>query len=297
MHGNWGAVFLVGICLMTAGCSTIGGLPPDDIQNVLTKDERATLLKKAKCDPPCATPIFAARAELEVLLDELPALGETRVKASQSFGELSFWGALAGVVGAVTDHIALLNIGAGTAAFGAVVPQRYKTEGFVAAFDRAETRARCLRDATRGADDYMLEVVAASQTASTAAVAEVVRDIRDNLLSTVNDIRVSLGSEIRHNRPDTTVSGSAIFEAYQKSAKASVQAAGLTTSNPPTAGTTQKIGDLQLMLLKQQPAFALVGPRLNVVPAATPPSPSKELLQDYTDKLALLSGSMKSCLK
>ena len=84
---------------------------------MLTAKERVTLGKKAPCARPCASPIFAARAELEILLDELPELGETRVKASQSFGELSFWGALAGIIGAVAKHNAVLDIGVGTAAF------------------------------------------------------------------------------------------------------------------------------------------------------------------------------------
>ena len=283
------------LCFVLGGCATIGDLPPDDIQNVLTAKERITLGRKAPCARPCASPIFAARAELEILLDELPELGETRVKASQSFGELSFWGALAGVIGAVTKHNAVLNIGAGTAAFGAVVPQRYKTEGFVAAFDRAEKRSRCLRDAVRGADDNMLEVVAASQTTSAPAVQEVVRDIRENLLSTVNDIRDLLRSEIRHNRPDESVSGSAIFEAYQKAGKASAQAVELEPK-PASQEAIAKIANAQRAVLGES-FIAALGSRLGQPPPERAPAPSPEQLKDYTDRLGLLSGAMKSCLK
>ena len=293
MHSRSSAFWsVIVVAVLTCGCSTIGGLPPDDIQNVLTKAERETLSKRAVCIAPCLTPIFAARLELELLVDELPALGETRVKASQSFGELTFWGALTSVIGAVTKHNAVLNIGAGTAAFGSVVPQHYKTEGFVAAFDRAETRSKCLRDAVRGADDVMLATVSESQTAGTPAVAEVVRDVKENLLSTVNDIRVLLSSELRHNRPDATISGTAIFEAFQKAAKASTQAASLN----PSAAKAQPDAAMSRDELLKQNAFAKVASLVNSAPAPRPPV-SKELLQDYTDRLALLSGSMKSCLK
>lgn len=280
--------------LALAGCAAIGDLPPDEIQNVLTTKERDVLGKKAPCDRACDSPIFTARAELEVLLDELPELGETRVKASQSFGELSFWGALTGVIGAVTKHNAVLNIGAGTAAFGSVLPQRYKTQGFVDAFDNAEKRTRCLRDATRGANDYMLEVVAASQTTAAPAVQEVVRDIRENLLSSVNDIRDLLRSEIRHNRPDESVSGSAIFEAYQKAGKASAQAGALQ----PTPAPQQAIDKLvsAQVAIEKLDFFSKVGPRLGQRPAIRALPPSKEQLQDYTDRLGRLSGAMKSCL-